>query len=281
MKINETEKRIYVRQSWLGDMAICPERARLGHVRPDLRTGSDATIIGTALHAGIEYVLQFPEGQTFEQMKTVVNREYGLLEAGQAYKKTNIDQEKIPAYLESMCISFYENILPHVEQGGEVEKYFQAPLGIDINGYGVWLEGTMDYITPSGVIWDWKTSSRIYNIKEKQKSAVQPTVYAEAAVQLGLCPDDPEQFKYGVMVRTETPKHQIAVVERTQQHGLWLRHLVRGAVTSALKTGYDDNWFMNDSSTLCSQAWCSYWDICKGAWCGDREVAFADQSLTD
>jgi hypothetical protein len=116
MKINETEKRIYVRQSWLGDMAICPERARLGHVRPDLRTGSDATIIGTALHAGIEYVLQFPEGETFEQMKNVVNMQYELLEAG-PHKKTNIDAEKIPAYLESMCMSFYNDILPHVETG--------------------------------------------------------------------------------------------------------------------------------------------------------------------
>jgi len=279
MKIVEKEKRIYVRQSWLGDMAICPERARLGHVRPDLRTGSDATIIGTALHAGIESVLD-NRSKEFGDMLEVVANEYETLEKTN-YKKTNIDEEKIPAYLESMSLAFYNNILPHVEQGGEVEKYFQAPLGIEINGYGVWLEGTMDYITPSGVIWDWKTSSRTYNIKEKQKSAVQPTVYAEAAVQLGLCPDYPVQFKYGVMVRTETPKHQIAVVERTQQHGLWLRHLVRGAVTSALKTGYEDNWFMNDSSTLCSQAWCSYWDICKGAWCGEQEVAFADQSLTD
>jgi len=279
MKIVEKEKRIYVRQSWLGDMAICPERARLGHVRPDLRTGSDATIIGTALHAGIESVLD-NRSKEFGDMLEVVANEYETLEKTN-YKKTNIDEEKIPAYLESMSLAFYNNILPHVEQGGEVEKYFQAPLGIDINGYGVWLEGTMDYITPSGVIWDWKTSSRTYNIKEKQKSAVQPTVYAEAAVQLGLCPDYPVQFKYGVMVRTETPKHQIAVVERTQQHGLWLRHLVRGAVTSALKTGYEDNWFMNDSSTLCSQAWCSYWDICKGAWCGEQEVAFANQSLTD
>lgn len=279
MKIDETQKRIYVRQSWLGDMAICPERARLGHVRPDLRTGSDATIIGTSLHAGIESVLD-NRSKEFGDMLEVVANEYETLEKTN-YKKTNIDEEKIPAYLESMSLAFYNNILPNVELGGSVEHYFQAPLNIEINGYGIWLEGTMDYITPSGVIWDWKTSSRTYNIKDKQKSAVQPTVYADAAVQLGLCPDYPVQFRYGIMVRTETPKHQIATVERTEQHGLWLRHLVRGAVTSALKTGYDDNWFMNDSSTLCSQAWCSYWEICKGAWCGDKEVAFANQSLTD
>lgn len=279
MKIDETQKRIYVRQSWLGDMAICPERARLGHVRPDLRTGSDATIIGTALHAGIESVLD-NRSKEFGDMLEVVANEYETLETTN-YKKTNIDEEKIPAYLESMSLAFYNDILPNVELGGSVEHYFQAPLGIEIDGYGIWLEGTMDYITPSGVIWDWKTSSRTYNIKDKQKSAVQPTVYADAAVQLGLCPDYPVQFRYGIMVRTETPKSQIATVERTEQHGLWLRHLVRGAVTSALKTGYNANWFMNDSSTLCSQAWCSYWEICKGAWCGDREVAFANQSLTD
>jgi hypothetical protein len=59
------------------------------------------------------------------------------------------------------------------------------------------------------------------------------------------------------------------------------KHLNPDLIEAALKTGYEDNWFMNDSSTLCSQAWCSYWEICKGAWCGDREVAFANQSLTD
>ena len=279
MKIDESNKRLYVRQSWLGDVAICPERARLGQVRPDLRTGSDATVIGTSLHAGIEAVLTGAANDR-QQMFDAVQHEWNSLQDSN-YKVTNIDQSKIQTYLESMTYGFYDEILPSVPQGGLVEHFFTAPLNMEVNGYGVYLEGTMDYVAPDGTIWDWKTSSRTYNIKDKQKSAIQPTVYAAAAVHNGLVPDYPVQFRYGVMVRQETPKTQIATVERTEKHGLWLNRLVRSAVTSAMAIGMDNNWLINDSSTLCSEAWCSYWSICKGAFCGDDEARFANQSLTD
>jgi hypothetical protein len=152
MRIDRVNQKIYIRQSWLGDMTICPERARLGQVRPEFRTGSDATIIGTSLHAGIESVLD-GRSSDIAGMLEVVNNEYESLETTN-YKKTNIDPDKIPAYLESMSLAFYEGILPHVEQGGEVERKFSSSLGFTINGYAVYVEGTMDYLTPSGVIWD-------------------------------------------------------------------------------------------------------------------------------
>jgi hypothetical protein len=184
MKVDNVNKIVYVRQSWLNDMAICPERARLGIVRPEFRTGSDATIIGTAIHAGIESVLD-GRSPDIAGMLEVVNNEYETLEQTN-YKKTNIDEAKIPEYLEAMSLAFYDDILPKVELGGKVEHYFKVPLGITVQDYAVWLEGTMDYITPSGLIWDWKTSSRAYYIKDKQKSAIQPTVYGYAAQYEGL-----------------------------------------------------------------------------------------------
>ena len=261
MKIDQENKVIYVRQSWLGDMAICPERARLGQVKPEFRTGSDATIIGTAVHAGIESVLDGRSSE-FGDMLEVVAKEYETLEKTN-YTKTNIEEDKIPNYLEAMSLSFYNEILPNVKLGGEVEFFFRAPLGISIDGYDVHLEGTMDYIDPDGNIWDWKTAKRIYNQKEKQKSAIQPTVYTTAARNLGLA-ENPT-FTYGVMVRQETPKSQIMSVTRSAEHTRWLQHYVKGAVTTALKSGYKDEWLMNDSSPLCSSQWCSYWSVCKGA----------------
>ena len=261
MKIDQENKVIYVRQSWLGDMAICPERARLGQVKPEFRTGSDATIIGTAVHAGIESVLDGRSSE-FGDMLEVVANEYETLEKTN-YTKTNIEEDKIPNYLEAMSLSFYNEILPNVKLGGEVEFFFRAPLGISIDGYDVHLEGTMDYIDPDGNIWDWKTAKRIYNQKEKQKSAIQPTVYTTAARNLGLA-ENPT-FTYGVMVRQEIPKSQIMSVTRSAEHTRWLQHYVKGAVTTALKSGYKDEWLMNDSSPLCSSQWCSYWSVCKGA----------------
>ena len=263
MKIDNVNKIVYVRQSWLNDMVICPERARLGITRPEFRTGSDATIMGTSIHTGVEAVLNGTAGNFDEMLQSVTNNFDELQKTG--YKKTNIDETKIPDYLRSMSSAFYEEILPQVELGGKVEHYFKVPLGITVQDYSVWLEGTMDYIAPSGLIWDWKTSSRAYYIKDKQKSAIQPTVYGYAAKYEGLANGDVTDFNYGIMVRSNPSKSQIGHITRTEGHYNWLKYFVRGAVGSCLKVGTDSEWFMNDSSTLCSSSWCSYWSICKGA----------------
>lgn len=275
MRIDRPEQKIYVRQSWLNDMAICPERARYGQIRPEFRIGSDATIIGTSLHSGIESVLR-GEVSSFDQMVEVVRAEYADL-ASKPHQTTNINPDLIPEYLESMSSAFYEGILPHVKVGGMVEQKFMVPLRTAVNGFGVWLEGTMDYVDPDGIIWDWKTASRAYNIKEKQKSSIQASVYAEACVYSEWSPAYPVDFRYGVMVRQQKPKAQIVSLVRTEAHALWLRQFIKGAVTTALNTGYENNWFMNDSSNLCSSNWCSYWSICKGAFLRNEDNDLAEQ----
>lgn len=79
MRIDEEAKRIYVRQSWLGDMTICAERGRLGITRPEFRSSSDATIIGTAMHTGIEAVLNSNGEMSYEDMMTIAKDDYAHL----------------------------------------------------------------------------------------------------------------------------------------------------------------------------------------------------------
>ena len=274
MRIDRPEQKIYVRQSWLNDMAICPERARYGQIRPDFRIGSDATILGTALHTGIESVLK--HGSDYAQMLEIATVAHEQL-SQEPHQVTNIDAELVPTYLESMTSAFYEGILPHVQLGGMVEQKFAVPLRSSVNGFGIWIEGTMDYVTPDGVVWDWKTASRAYNLKDKQKSSIQASVYAEACVANGWSPHYPVDFRYGVMVRNHKPKAQVVSLVRTENHAMWLRQFVKGAVSTALNTGYENNWFMNDSSNLCSSKWCSYWSICKGAFLRDEDNELAEQ----
>ena len=57
MKVDEENKRVFVRQSWLKDMLLCPERSRLSVVKSEFKTNNDSAVIGTAVHAGIEAVL--------------------------------------------------------------------------------------------------------------------------------------------------------------------------------------------------------------------------------
>ena len=51
------EDRIILRQSWLGQLALCPERARQDMLGISESTESTSTAIGTAVHYGIEQCL--------------------------------------------------------------------------------------------------------------------------------------------------------------------------------------------------------------------------------
>jgi hypothetical protein len=277
MKVDTTAKRIFVRQSWLNDVLMCPERARLAMKNPQMRMNSDATMIGTAVHHGIENFINtsedvaFAEAELDEMVKVSVAEYQRLLTL--PYKRTGVDETKILSYIESMCTAWYTNIMPFVEMGGRTEHRFVLPTGTNINGYDIYIEGTMDYISPSGVIWDWKTAGRSYSGAEKQKNAVQASMYAWAACIEGMVPDpDNIEFKYGVMIRQETPKAQVVSIHRNQEHVRWISQQVVSACTMGVSVGFDREWMLNDQGHLCSSKWCDFWSMCKGATVSDASL---------
>jgi hypothetical protein len=270
MEYDQTNKRIYVRQSWLGDVLMCPERARLGILHPERRAASDATIMGTAVHSGIEMYLN-TENADFSEVVATSVRQWNEL-AKQPHKKSSgINPDDAPRMIEAMTLAFVEQIAPQVERGGLTEHKFATPTGIVVDGWDVYLKGTMDYITPSGVIWDWKTSKRAYNGRDKQDHSVQASVYAWAAGVLGkVANKDDVEFRFGVMMRQDTPKAQIVSVRRTAEHRQWLKSQIQSVVIMAhnLDTGLP--WLKNDQGNLCSAKWCDHWDMCKGAFVKDN-----------
>lgn len=280
MRFHQSSGRVFVRQSWLNDLLLCPQRARLGVVMPHMRSGSDATIMGTALHHAIETCLMLPELPELDDMIDAALTKFNHLRETESWKQTNIDPEKYEIYIRSMCEAWHTEISPHVEWGGSIEKSFAFPLGFNVQDWEVWCEGTMDYITPSGEIWDWKTASRAYNARDKQAKAIQPTVYAAGAVFNGLCPDFPVDFSYGIMIRQEKPKSQIVSIRREQTHYDWLKYTVKPAVEYATVVGMDTHWIMNDDNNLCSERWCSYWSVCKGAFHTQADLMAVDKTNT-
>ncbi len=65
MKIQQTDDgySVRVRQSWINDAMMCNERGRQAIVRPEWSKPNDATILGTAVHAGIAaHLLGSPDG---------------------------------------------------------------------------------------------------------------------------------------------------------------------------------------------------------------------------
>lgn len=260
MRIDHSNRRVYVRQSSLNDMAICPERTRLKQVLPQFVSTTDATAMGTAVHHGIETILA---GASMNDGLDASLTMFASLQY-EGFRETNLKPELYETHISSMIKAFHEGILPEVELGGHVEYRFSVPMHMEVNGYEVWLEGTMDYMSPNGVIWDWKTSSRAYNGKDKQSTSVQASAYVLAAHTLGMC-YLPAEFRYGVMVRQADPKAQIVYLTRNEHHILWLKNIVEPYVRYALTTGLDHAWMRNDTGTLCSEQWCSHWSVCKGA----------------
>lgn len=271
-----------MRQSWLGDYLLCPQRAKYAIAMPQMRRGSDATAIGTGLHAVIEQAMRGDIrdcDHMVENTRAFVNKELD-----RDIKRTDIssDPVKMMNCVDSMAIAWWEDIRPHVPTGGMTEYSFKAPLHVNAsNGMEIWLEGTMDYVQDDGMaIWDWKTSGRTYYVKEKQTQSHQATCYVAAAAQLGLVPDDCDvAFRFGVMVRQEKPKAQIATVVRGPAHTSWLRRQVKSVVDSALSSWAQPDWVMQDQNNLCSSKWCDYWHLCKGAHWEERHLGIADQSV--
>ena len=174
MKIEEDNKRIYVRQSWLGDTLMCMQRGKFQITHPEFRSGSDATIMGTAVHAAIERVLVGDLDPS--KIAGVAQESLEALMAEDNWKQTNIKPDTMMPHTGLMAETWVRDIMPHVTFGGEVEYKFKVPtpalvqVGNDL--YEIWFEGTMDYLSPDGVLWDWKTSSRKYSQSEKQKQNV-------------------------------------------------------------------------------------------------------------
>lgn len=268
MRIAEDGK-VWVRQSWLNDVMICPERSRLGVVMPEWRSGSDATHIGTAVHKGIE---QHLKGGVMCTVDALEELERLIQEEPFRVNSTN-GVEHMREYVGILMDTFYRDIAPHVEIGGQVEQTFGVKLydlpedtsvPFDCQP-AVWLGGTIDYIEPNGTIWDWKTAARKYSQGEKQRQSIQASAYVLACVENGWTTQFPVRFNYGVMTRTSKSVGQIVPVVRTEQHVDWFKHQVQSVVQSCMSLGLNNQWIANDQHGLCSEKWCPYWSICKGS----------------
>lgn len=263
--------KVWVRQSWLNDIMICPERSRLAVTMPEWRMGSDATHIGTAVHAGIEHYLTHDEA---DKSYGVANTELERLVEEEPFRINSTNGVlHMREYVNTLMNTFFSDVAPSVTKGGVCEQKFGVKLydlpedtSVPFDAQpAVWLGGTIDYIDPNGVIWDWKTAGRKYYQGEKQRQSIQASAYAYACVENGWSPEYPVRFNYGVMTRTSKSVGQIVPVIRTQHHVDWFKHQVQSVLQSCLSLGTEQPWMANDQHGLCSEKWCPYWSICKGS----------------
>jgi hypothetical protein len=265
--------KIFIRQSWLGDALMCPERARLSALHPETRKENDSAMMGTAVHAGIEAVLKEeldPQYIGEHSVEAFRMREQELHALGKSINITNTDPKNWDKHINSMAEAWVRDIYPHVPRGGITEYKFETKVGAIANElfeYELWFEGTMDYFHPQG-IWDWKTAARKYYEAEKQTQNIQSAIYAESAVTLGMMNYDVD-FTFGVMIRNASSTGQILTVNRTASHGQWIINQTKSLVNTLLtmqKNLPQEKWLVNDQHYLCSQRWCPVWSMCKGSY---------------
>ncbi len=266
MRIDRLTNRVFVRQSWLKDMLLCPERARLSVVQPEFKTQNDSAAIGTAVHAGIESVLA-GHATTSDAPYVSLTKFKELESAG--INHTNVNPELWHSHVRGLTEAWVRDIMPHVPLGGQTEVPFSVSTGTIVNGMELWFEGTMDYLHEWG-IWDWKTAARKYSILEKQSQDIQSSIYSFAGHRLGITKEK-SIFNFGVMIRVSDSYGQIVSVSRSKAHSDFVIKQAMSAVTTAcaimkdndLPT--DERWLINDQHYLCSQRWCPWWSVCKGA----------------
>lgn len=269
MKIDHDRKVITFRQSDLDTFGLCPERARIRWFEAEPDGNTDASVTGSGVHKGIEEnLLCLVRGVgplDTAEMILIAQREFDRIEREEGLRYVKGTYEDAMAFIEKMIPAWRTHIEPLVDLSGplHLEEHFDVFLMY----WGDWevrLSGTpdcVDRIRP----WDWKTAGQPYKQWEKQRWAVQPTVYAHAAVTLGWL-DWPVQFSYAVMQKSKT-KEIAAVVEvmRFPEHVDWLCRQINAILIMWAKLGEQGPWPLIDTHALCSEKWCPSWRQCKGA----------------
>lgn len=266
MIIDTDTNSIWFRQSWLDTAFRCPERGRQAIVKPEWdEMTSDSALIGTAVHHGIE---QFLHGHIASPAGIAGEAEQFLSDFDEPVKWTKYEQFGDLVQQADVCANgWVRDILPNLPNldDAKPEVTFKIPLWSQY-GYTVGITGTIDLIA-DGQLWDWKTSAREYRAREKQKYAIQPTIYTMAALNSDLVSADsfPMAFTYGIMVRGSEPKGQVLTVMRHQGHADFATKRMMQLVELFVMFGLDRTWPMNDDHFLCNSTWCPWWSICKGA----------------
>lgn len=275
MIFDHENRTISFRQSWLDTAFRCPERGRQAIVRPEWdELEGDSALAGTAAHAAIERVIN---GGSIEEIASYAAEfldAYDFDNPGVAWKSFDGGIDELYHHATTCAQAWADDLAHQFDwQGARSEVTFKVPVET-YRGWTIVLTGTIDLVPPIPELDDWKTSARPYKQYEKQKFAIQPTIYGTVAVKGGLHSDDiepvdyrwPLTFRYGVMIRgAKKAKGQVVEVIRTEAHAAWAMHRIRQWIDLALDFGLDKPWPTTEENYLCSQKWCPWFSICRGA----------------
>lgn len=262
-----------VHQSALNEADICLERVRLGMLGDVVDGPSDATAVGTALHAGIECSIDsFLAGDGWLSVLDIIELgvETFVSETEQpGFRWVKRNEKQALAYLDKAARAWHEQVQPALRPVATEVPFGPYELFTDeVNRFTVEVAGTIDYVDAALGLMDWKTGSpHSWERKgwEKQRWAIQPTTYTwgyERLLQEQGKTNIAAPIPFTFVVMLDNGKVHTERVTRTPRDWLWLQDKVRSLaplVMSELPV-----WPKNDQHALCSEKWCPQWFRCKG-----------------
>ena len=275
LKINDDGTVITLHQSDIETWHTCGEQMRLVH-KTNNRDETDAASVGTAMHGLIEHEIENGFYKTLKGAQSFACNFFAdLLESykenGSNYSRSSFGTDlKALDTLKVLVTAWFhcpERDELKYEQNLLTEWSFDVPF-VTFGDVSIRLAGTSDLVLlDRNQIWDWKSAGRAYERWEKQRWAIQPTVYTYAAAHEGLLvPDEFGRFEFHnkVFVRGKTSPPQDVTVYRTKANWDWLESQIASmlAVMVALPDG---PWPLNDHGALCGPKWCAFWSQCKGS----------------
>jgi hypothetical protein len=247
-------------QSQLEQFSFCLERGRALYAE-EIPAGppTDSMVHGSATHAAIEAclhnVLDYEEPLSLDTALETYHRYVDEVGEIVWIKHT---PEKLEVLAKRALTNWYRYVLPVIEPF-RVEWKFDEVLLHEDSARKIYLAGQVDCHDIHGTVWDWKTAGREFTPWERQRWAIQPTVYSYAVHEVTE-QTWPITFRYAVLLNSG--KYQEVDVVRSREHVGWLKHKVL-TLAKTLEAGEkplplsDDGWW-------CAPEWCPNWSNCKG-----------------
>jgi hypothetical protein len=256
--VTEPEFEYEFRQSDLNTYNMCPEQYRLDKAGELPRMETEATAVGTAVHAGIEAVLR-REVTLDEGHDRAVEAFAELVPTIQKWNKA--DEQTCFHHVMNCYSAWADQVYPMLGEPMFIEESFKVLLS-ETPKRRIWLKGTVDFVDSDGDIWDWKNMGSEIPGWEAERFKIQPTAYTLAAHKAwGI---ESPKFYYAVMLKRAKPAPvQVLEVRRNERHWEWLRQ--QAEVLAMTIEANMPRWQLRDQGWHCSPKWCGAWDRCKGA----------------
>jgi len=261
-----SEDRIVLRQSWLGELAMCPERARQSMLGISQDTQSTSTMLGTAVHYGIEQCLTevMETGKPFTRAKTITTATKYWDDHRDEIVRWNHKEAEPPEIIKANIGVWWDEVRQNVRPVA-VEWTFELPLVVD-HKPEIWLKGTIDCIQefPQPII-DWKNPGRKPSAEwEKKRWSVQAAAYTWAvATQADNGLKEPLGFQFVHLVKGTVHS---TLVDFGPAEWASLVALARSAGT--LIAADLPVWPLNMAGWHCAPKWCGAWATCRGRFAG-------------